>query len=471
MGMTGFGEGVLLYLGLHLCSSSSTTISSSTSTTNVNVNTNTNHVEPNVVNINVCDTSLQTAVFYLTICGLICFSTQYYLISSHLNYDIVKLLLLPILIGTIIGIYIAPFCDAPSLKKLLGIVFLFSGFFLYSQNKTRVRRQSLELEEFDFDMKNTMKYQYKNVEEDPLKKNNNKFDDKTKIFDDKDHNNKENIQSEKTSDHEYNDGNSKIQQNEYTKNDIEAQRTETRDFGGQRKMSREEIINPLPEKFSAKFDIHHPNKRIHFTCIGLFCGLLAGLFGTGGPPLMILVSLYNIGKDEFRASAALVWFLDNVLRFIYLYFIDQSIDFNKQGNIVLILIIGSFVGVFVGDYISKFLNLNLFRQLLIGIMFLGAFTMLFGNISFENIVIYLVVLVGINFTMNYSQEIINIWPSFRNSENQEDTGSQRNCFPYSFAPSKTVTVSTSQEGKKSFQGVRYHRVSMVAEENENEIEI
>ena len=59
--------------------------------------------------------------------------------------------------------------------------------------------------------------------------------------------------------------------------------------------------------------------------LGLASGVLAGLFGTGGPPLMVLVAVTEVGKDEWRASNAVIWLVDNVFRFAYLYAVQGQV--------------------------------------------------------------------------------------------------------------------------------------------------
>ena len=60
--------------------------------------------------------------------------------------------------------------------------------------------------------------------------------------------------------------------------------------------------------------------------LGLASGVLAGLFGTGGAPLMVLVTVTDVGKDEWRASNAVIWLVDNVFRFAYLYAVQRQVS-------------------------------------------------------------------------------------------------------------------------------------------------
>ena len=94
--------------------------------------------------------------------------------------------------------------------------------------------------------------------------------------------------------------------------------------------------------------------------------------------------------------------------------------------------------------------------------------MMFGNLSIEYIVVFSVLVGGITFTMNYMEEIVKIWSGNRDDSSDVNHLNSRSCFPYSFA---SQTVNASPERKSSLHGIKYKRVSMVAEENEDDIEI
>ena len=48
--------------------------------------------------------------------------------------------------------------------------------------------------------------------------------------------------------------------------------------------------------------------------VGLLAGGLAGLFGTGGPPVIILLKRYNLDKGAFRATILWFFLIMSVLR-------------------------------------------------------------------------------------------------------------------------------------------------------------
>lgn len=42
---------------------------------------------------------------------------------------------------------------------------------------------------------------------------------------------------------------------------------------------------------------------------------------------MVFVSLFDVDKDEWRASNAVIWFVDNVFRFFYLYLVQEQVRY------------------------------------------------------------------------------------------------------------------------------------------------
>lgn len=113
--------------------------------------------------------------------------------------------------------------------------------------------------------------------------------------------------------------------------------------------------------------------------LGLASGVLAGLFGTGGPPLMVLVAVTDVGKDEWRASNAVIWLVDNVVRFAYLYAVQRQMALLNDGPSLVSLMLAGGVGVYAGSVLSPMVDVALFRRLLILLMLLGANVMLFAG--------------------------------------------------------------------------------------------
>lgn len=40
---------------------------------------------------------------------------------------------------------------------------------------------------------------------------------------------------------------------------------------------------------------------------------------------MVFVSLFEVDKDEWRASNAVIWLVDNVFRFLYIYLVQGQV--------------------------------------------------------------------------------------------------------------------------------------------------
>jgi len=56
--------------------------------------------------------------------------------------------------------------------------------------------------------------------------------------------------------------------------------------------------------------------------VGLVSGLLTGLFGTGGPPVMLLFSFIDISKGEVRGTSIWLNIIDLLPRFVIMLAYD-----------------------------------------------------------------------------------------------------------------------------------------------------
>ncbi len=103
------------------------------------------------------------------------------------------------------------------------------------------------------------------------------------------------------------------------------------------------------------------------TAAGFFGGLLDGVFGTGGPPVVMYLSHSGLGKAAFRATCIMTFFVYHVFRiFGYSYF---GILTPETVQIGLLLIPGMILGSVVGMKIHPILDERVFRKL-IGVLLL-----------------------------------------------------------------------------------------------------
>ncbi|GAB5035605.1 Hypothetical protein NocV09_02800260 [Nannochloropsis oceanica] len=256
MGVCGFGDAIVMHMALTLCGMSFP---------------------------GVCSTAISEAVFNLTVGGLAAMAVQSALIWRDVNWELVRLLVTPIVVGTGLGLVALYHIHSLWLKQVLGIIFLSVGCYQIQGEVMRAKGLIAE--------------------------------------------------------------------------------------GGSGERRGQLVV-----KGSDKEGLRQMGR-----VLGLASGVLAGLFGTGGPPLMVLVAVTDVGKDEWRASNAVIWLVDNVVRFAYLYAVQRQMALLNDGPSLVSLMIAGGVGVYAGSVLSPMVDGALFRRLLILLMLLGANVMLFAG--------------------------------------------------------------------------------------------
>lgn len=99
---------------------------------------------------------------------------------------------------------------------------------------------------------------------------------------------------------------------------------------------------------------------------GLLSGLLTGLFGTGGPPLIVYYHLAGLDKSSFRGNLMAVFVAMTLLRVV---------NYGLQGLMTaprlwsgLVLLPVSLLGVWIGQQIHITIGERLFRRLTSGLL-------------------------------------------------------------------------------------------------------
>jgi uncharacterized membrane protein YfcA len=101
----------------------------------------------------------------------------------------------------------------------------------------------------------------------------------------------------------------------------------------------------------------------HLFAGGAISGFLAGICGTGGAIRGLTLSAFNLGKEQFTATSALIDFCVDASRtFIYIYngFFDT-----QYLSLVPFLVAISFVGSYTGKHILKFIPEMIFRYIVL----------------------------------------------------------------------------------------------------------
>ena len=137
------------------------------------------------------------------------------------------------------------------------------------------------------------------------------------------------------------------------------------------------IENDIPlsqQKISddgVEWKVNSIKRALVLIVLGMISGLLRGLYGVAGIPIMFFALLTNINKDEFRASTAFAMILSESVSVIQLLIINNNLEIAQIWQYVTI-IIGGFIGLIIGNKLSPYLNQQSFHVLIIYLIFCGA---------------------------------------------------------------------------------------------------
>jgi uncharacterized membrane protein YfcA len=102
-----------------------------------------------------------------------------------------------------------------------------------------------------------------------------------------------------------------------------------------------------------------PREKVHVVwglIAGTACGVLAGMIGTGGPPVVIWVMAHRWDNRRSRVALWLIFLASVPTQLFWLYytFHDQALNGIKVGLLGLpFVLIGMAAGIRVGNYLSK----------------------------------------------------------------------------------------------------------------------
>ena len=140
--------------------------------------------------------------------------------------------------------------------------------------------------------------------------------------------------------------------------------------------ARSDISLTLSSQQSTKDDgvewkVDSIKRALVLIVLGILSGLLRGLYGVAGVPIMFFALLTNINKDEFRASTAFAMILSESVSVIQLLIIEGNLDNTDTAQYVLLLI-GGFMGLLIGNKLSIYLDQHSFHILIMYLIFCGA---------------------------------------------------------------------------------------------------
>lgn len=122
-------------------------------------------------------------------------------------------------------------------------------------------------------------------------------------------------------------------------------------------------------------------------CIGLaigclLAGYLGGVFGTYGPPMIILVLLRNFERKSFQPSLSGFVVIFNSVQLAYNIFVWKSTESRLKYCYVAVSC-GAIAGIFTGTLLEPFISQKLFRSILQDILFIASFSIMSNGFDFS----------------------------------------------------------------------------------------
>jgi len=102
----------------------------------------------------------------------------------------------------------------------------------------------------------------------------------------------------------------------------------------------------------AKFNFK--NKTISYIIAGVLSGVLNGAVSLSGPPIVVLLANDDKNKNEFRSSLTFLFITLNIVTIAIYYSkgIFNNPEFTKLFFLLPIMIIGSYLGIYLGNKIN-----------------------------------------------------------------------------------------------------------------------
>ena len=267
----------------------------------------------------LCRGSLLTTLAMITLMAFIKLPIQLCLLRKYINYDLAIRLSIPMVIGSVLGLHILTVSNNDLLlKRIFGYIITIISLYHLVNDSIK-------------DSRSNIVQNYNNEEV---------------------HNNISSSSSDEVNPHLY---------ISYTmKND------------------QDNDINDIDNKFK----INSRSKELTIYVAGLLAGLLAGVYGTGGPPLMILATHIKIDKDEWRGTCCATYFIQNLVAATYISTYDEyRIKSRKQYMMTVLLICTVLIALYYGNIIADTINTNLWKKLILFLLMIGSGIMICSGYS------------------------------------------------------------------------------------------
>jgi uncharacterized membrane protein YfcA len=121
------------------------------------------------------------------------------------------------------------------------------------------------------------------------------------------------------------------------------------------------IFMSVTKTFGLSFSLKKPEKA--FIPVGVVSGLLNGMAGLSGPPVLIFLSSINISKQEFRATLSTYFVILNVIS-ISTFAMNGLYNYEVFKN-VLLYVPFLITGLYSGMFVSKRVNEENFKKVVL----------------------------------------------------------------------------------------------------------
>ena len=125
---------------------------------------------------------------------------------------------------------------------------------------------------------------------------------------------------------------------------------------------------------SVSYKLDTRNRVMTVWIVGLCAGFLGGLFGTGGPPLMLFVMYTHLPKNESRGSMSLAFFCISVERMVLMFIIpnDLQLGSSESSVIAILIVISTLASIWTGEQMVPYVSEIVFRRLIMTILSVGS---------------------------------------------------------------------------------------------------
>ena len=106
-----------------------------------------------------------------------------------------------------------------------------------------------------------------------------------------------------------------------------------------------------------------------------YTGLLAGLFATGGPPLIWYTRHLDLEPVEIRANIAMIYCFESYTRVLFLLFVERNSSVVQDGTstvIIIALLISSVCSCLFGNFLSQYIDKSKSRKVMLFLMQFGS---------------------------------------------------------------------------------------------------